>query len=102
MTLRLMTLRCDHCRGQLAAGVHRYWHMRFCSPACVAAYQERLAEHTKTKIRRLDRAANDNLQGFGSRRLWPDCPATHPVISLSGRFTVAPNRWDRFDPLGVG
>ncbi len=47
-------LRCDHCRGELGFRVHRYWHMRFCSSACVAAYQQRLAPETKWKILRLD------------------------------------------------
>jgi hypothetical protein len=28
--------------------------MRFCSMACVTAYQRRLAEETRVKIRRLD------------------------------------------------
>ena len=62
-----MTTRCDHCRGRLGLRVERYWHMRFCSPACVAAYERRLDEATKLKINRLDRMANDNLPTLGSR-----------------------------------
>jgi hypothetical protein len=62
-------LRCDHCRGKLGLGVQRYWHMRFCSSACVAAYQQRLDEETKVKIRRLDLPANDNLPIYGLRLL---------------------------------
>lgn len=49
-----VSLRCDHCREELGLDVHRYWHMRFCSPPCMTAYQHRLAEETKMKIRRLD------------------------------------------------
>ncbi len=52
------TLRCDHCRKELGHYVHRYWRMRFCSSACMTAYQQRLAETTKTKIRRLDLMVN--------------------------------------------
>jgi hypothetical protein len=49
-----MTLKCDHCRGNLGPRIHRYWQMRFCSQACVAAYQHRLGEDTRMKIKRLD------------------------------------------------
>jgi hypothetical protein len=48
------TLRCDHCREELALDVQRYWHMQFCSSACMAAYRQRLAPETKIKICRLD------------------------------------------------
>jgi hypothetical protein len=54
-------MRCDHCRGRLGLRAERYWHMRFCSPACVAAYQRRLDDTTRLKIDRLDLVANDNL-----------------------------------------
>jgi hypothetical protein len=49
-----MTMRCDHCRGELGRSVRRYWQMRFCSSACIEAYQLRLDEATKAKIERLD------------------------------------------------
>lgn len=49
-----MTLRCDHCRHTLGPTVRRYWQMRFCSPACIAAYQRRLDDVTRTKIGRLE------------------------------------------------
>jgi hypothetical protein len=49
-------VRCDHCRGELGLGIHLYWHMQFCSLACVTAYQQRLARETKAKIFRLDDA----------------------------------------------
>ena len=45
-----MTLRCDHCRRPLGIMVQRYWRMRFCSAACVQAYQHRLNDDTKQKI----------------------------------------------------
>jgi hypothetical protein len=45
-----MSLRCDHCRRPLGLAVRRYWHMRFCSAACVGAYQRRLHDDTKQKI----------------------------------------------------
>jgi hypothetical protein len=41
------TLRCDHCRGKLSRGVHRYWQMQFCCSACMTA----LAPETKAKIK---------------------------------------------------
>ena len=47
-------LRCDHCREEPGLGVHRYWHMRFCSAACMAAYQRRLGPETKAKISHLE------------------------------------------------
>jgi len=47
-------LRCDHCRGEIRVRVHRYWRMCFCSSACMTAYQGRLAEETKMKVRHLD------------------------------------------------
>jgi hypothetical protein len=51
-----MTLRCDHCRRPLGIMVRRYWHMRFCSAACVGAYQRRLHDDTKQKIANIRRA----------------------------------------------
>jgi hypothetical protein len=51
-----MTLRCDHCRQPLGVVVYYYWRMRFCSAACQQAYERRLKEDTRAKIRRLDGA----------------------------------------------
>ena len=48
------TLRCDHCREEFGIRVHRYWHMHFCSSACMTAYQRRLAPETKVKISELE------------------------------------------------
>jgi hypothetical protein len=48
-----MTMRCDHCRRPLGLIVRRYWHMRFCSAACVQAYQQRLQDDTREKIAKL-------------------------------------------------
>jgi hypothetical protein len=48
------SLRCDYCREELGFSVHRYWHMQFCSPACMEAYQRRLAPETKVKISQLE------------------------------------------------
>jgi len=48
------TLRCDHCREEFGIGLHRYWHMHFCSSACMTAYQRRLAPETKVKISQLE------------------------------------------------
>jgi hypothetical protein len=53
----LPTLRCDHCRNELGLDIHRYWRMQFCSGACMTAYQQRLAEITRIKIRNLDLSA---------------------------------------------
>ena len=49
-----MTMRCDHCRGELGPSVRRYWQMRFCSSACIEAYRRRLDEATRAKIECLD------------------------------------------------
>jgi hypothetical protein len=47
-------LRCDHCREELGLDIQRYCHMQFCSSACMAPYQQRLAPETKIKIYQLD------------------------------------------------
>jgi hypothetical protein len=48
------TFRCDYCRCLLDKRVASYWYdMRFCSAACVAAYQRRLNDETVAKIRQL-------------------------------------------------
>jgi hypothetical protein len=54
------TLRCDHCREEFGIRVHRYWHMHFCSSACMTAYQRRLAPETKVKISELE-ASRESL-----------------------------------------
>src|SRR5262245_10195675 len=54
------TLRCDHCREEFGIRVHRYWHMHFCSSACMTAYQPRLAAETKVKISQLE-ASRESL-----------------------------------------
>jgi len=51
-------VRCDHCREQLGLSVHRYWHMQFCSSACMTAYQQRLGPETEVKIARCFAFAN--------------------------------------------
>jgi hypothetical protein len=60
-----MTLRCDHCRGDLGLGAQRYWRMRFCSEGCKKAYQRRLDVSTRDKIGRLDCVARDAPQPIG-------------------------------------
>ena len=67
-------LRCNHCRGELGLGIHRYWHMQFCSSTCMAAYQQRLAPETKEKICRLDVPSEDQTSGSNlpqPRVSWP-------------------------------
>jgi hypothetical protein len=46
-------IRCDHCRKSLGLIIHRYWRMRFCSAKCLSAYQHRLDEAIKAKMKRL-------------------------------------------------
>ncbi len=48
-----MTIRCDHCRASLDLIVQQCWRMQFCSASCVEAYQSRLDDGTKAKMRRL-------------------------------------------------
>jgi hypothetical protein len=48
------SLCCDHCRGKLRYSSHRYWRMRFCSAACVSAYQQRLSMQAQQKIYEID------------------------------------------------
>jgi len=45
------SLCCDHCRGKLRLGVHRYWRMRFSSAACMSAYQQRLSPRSRKYTR---------------------------------------------------
>ena len=47
-------MRCDHCRKPFRLVLHRYFRMRFCSPSCLKAYQQRLDKLTRVKIERLD------------------------------------------------
>ena len=49
-------LRCDQCRKGLGHHIYRYWHMRFCSSACMTAYTQRLDDETRVKIRHLEKA----------------------------------------------
>ncbi|MGH6670858.1 MAG: hypothetical protein ACRECV_02645 [Xanthobacteraceae bacterium] len=72
-----MNLRCDYCRRQLGDRVHRYWHMRFCSPACAQAYQDRLNDETRTKIRRLDHGFGKHVPKVRGQIGSPD------IVSLS-------------------
>ncbi len=51
-------LSCDHCRGKLKSSVHHYWRMRFCSAACMSAYQQRLSTQTQRKIYEIDGRAS--------------------------------------------
>jgi hypothetical protein len=44
------SLCCDHCRAKLEFCTHHYWRMRFCSAACMSAYQQRLSAQTHQKI----------------------------------------------------
>ena len=46
-----MAIRCDHCRGSLGLVAQQYWRMQFCLANCVEAYQSRLDDETKAKIR---------------------------------------------------
>jgi len=61
MTLTPITVRCDHCRTEVGLSVHRYWRMRFCSLTCMTAYQKRLTQETKAKIRHLDVMTHNGL-----------------------------------------
>jgi hypothetical protein len=47
-------IRCDHCRKPFGRVVRRYFRMRFCSPDCLKAYQQRLDKLTRVKIERLN------------------------------------------------
>ena len=42
--------QCDYCRDELGSFLHLYWRMRFCSLACMTAYQRRLSPQTREKI----------------------------------------------------
>jgi hypothetical protein len=56
------TVRCDHCREEIGLNVYRYWHMHFCSSACMTEYQRRLAPETKVKISQLE----DSLESLAA------------------------------------
>jgi hypothetical protein len=45
--------KCDYCRGPVGPVAPRYWRMRFCSKAHKKAYQRRLTDGTRAKIRHL-------------------------------------------------
>jgi hypothetical protein len=67
MDAKLMTIRCDYCRGKFGLIVHRYWRMRFCSAVCAQAYEQRLHDETKAKIRDLADTVAVKPPGLGSR-----------------------------------
>jgi hypothetical protein len=78
------TSRCDHCREELRLVAHRYWHMQFCSAACMTAYQQRLAPDTKVKICGLDFLPSEDWPS-GSNLLPPltSRPARRGFLILS-------------------
>lgn len=45
--------------------VHRYWHMRFCSSACVQGYERRL-DQIKARIRRLNHGSGSEAAAIES------------------------------------
>jgi hypothetical protein len=45
--------RCNHCNGQLGLIVHRKWMLRFCSKSCKKAYEHKLQEEHRAKLRHL-------------------------------------------------
>ena len=45
--------RCNHCHGQLGLIVHRKWMLRFCSKSCKKAYEHKLQEARRPKLRHL-------------------------------------------------
>jgi len=80
-----MTVRCDHCRRPLGIMVRRYWHMRFCSAACVAAYQHRLHDDTKQKIANIRQAnSGGGEQPRLSERLFGPRPRSDSARRLAG------------------
>jgi hypothetical protein len=44
---------CNHCHGQLGLIVHRKWMLRFCSKSCKKAYEHKLREESRAKLRHL-------------------------------------------------
>jgi hypothetical protein len=46
--------RCNHCNGQLGLIVHRKWMLRFCSKSCKKAYEHKLQEERRAKLRHLE------------------------------------------------
>jgi hypothetical protein len=44
---------CNHCHGQLGLIVHRKWMLRFCSKSCKKAYEHKLQEERRAKLRHL-------------------------------------------------
>ena len=44
---------CNHCHGQLGLIVHRKWMLRFCSKSCKKAYEHKLKEERRAKLRHL-------------------------------------------------
>ena len=52
--------QCDYCRNERGPSPHLYWRMRFCSLACMSAYQQRLFPQTREKILMLE--PNDFFQ----------------------------------------
>ena len=45
--------RCNHRHGQFGLIVHRKWMLRFCSKSCKKAYEHKLQEERRAKLRHL-------------------------------------------------
>jgi hypothetical protein len=65
--MQIFAHKCDFCRGPVGPIALRYWRMRFCSTAHRKAYQDRLAEGTRTKIRLLADVRATAEHEIGSR-----------------------------------
>jgi hypothetical protein len=58
--MQIIAPKCDFCRGPVGPIAPRYWRMRFCSIAHREAYQHRLADGTRAKIKLLADVPDDS------------------------------------------
>jgi hypothetical protein len=92
-TLSLMTIRCDHCRRSLGLIAQRYWRMQFCSADCVEAYQRRLDDGTKAKLRHLDVVARDMTTERRIQRDWTTNKIETRSAKLNAPLRRSPDDW---------
>ena len=87
---------CNHCHGQLGLIVHRMWMLRFCSKSCKKAYEHKLQEERRAKLRHLA------LFHLASRRGAPcDCrDRLYAVADASSRTLMT--RLQLFDDTPLG
>ena len=88
--------RCNQCHGQLGLIVHRTWMLRFCSKSCKKAYELKLQEERRAKLRHLAFLAPGTQTNYWARSLTTyfltaiSFPATNHLLPRRDRDSEIP------------